>query len=66
MDQVDLIEFDGYPMLRAGSTHVEGEVYLIPDTLWPTLDAWEEVPRVYQRRRRALIDERFVWVYEAS
>ena len=66
LDQVDLIEFDGYPMLQAGSTQVEGEVYRIPDTLWPALDAWEEVPRVYQRCRRELIDGRNVWVYEAS
>ena len=44
-DQVDLIDPDGYPMLRAGFTPVEGEVYLIPDSLWPELDAWEEVPR---------------------
>ena len=66
MDQVDLIEFDGYPMLRAGSTQVEGEVYRIPDSFWLALDAWEEVPRVYQRCRRELIDGREVWVYEAS
>ena len=66
LDQVDLIEFAGYPMLRAGSTQVEGEVYRIPDTLWPALDVWEEVPRVYQRCRRELVDGREVWVYEAS
>ena len=65
MDQVDLIEFDGYPMLRAGSARVDGEVYRIPDSLWPALDAWEEVPGVYQRRRRTLLDGRRVWVYEA-
>ena len=66
LDQVDLIEFDGYPMLRAGSTQVEGEVYRIPEFLWPALDAWEDVPRVYSRRRRTLLDGRDVWVYEAS
>ena len=66
LDQVDLIEFDGYPMLRAGFTQVEGEVYRIPDSLWLALDAWEEVPRVNQRCRRELIDGREVWVYEAS
>ena len=53
-------------MLLAGSTRVDGEVYLIPDSLWQALDACEEVPRVYQRRRRKLIDGRDVWVYEAS
>ena len=45
LNQVDVNEFDGYPMLRAGFTQVEGEVYWIPDSLWPELDAWEEVPR---------------------
>ena len=45
LDQVDLIGFAGDPMLRAGSTQVEGEVYWIPDSLWPELDAWEEGPR---------------------
>ena len=65
-DRVDLIDRDGDPILRAGSTRVDGEVYLIPDSLWQALDAWEEVPRVYKRRRRELIDGRDVWVYEAS
>ena len=52
-------------MLRAGSAGMDGVVYRIPDTLWPALDAWEEVPGVYQRRRRTLLDGRRVWVYEA-
>ena len=45
---------------------VEGEVYRIPDVLWPALDDWEDVPRMYSRRRRTLLDGRDVWVYEAS
>ena len=66
MEHVNLIDRDGDPILRAGSSRVDGEVYLIPDSLWQALDAWEEVPRVYKRRRRELIDGRDVWVYEAS
>ena len=66
LNQVELTVHDGYPMLRAGSTQVEGEVYRIPDFLWPALDDWEDVPRVYSRRRRTLFDGRDVWVYEAS
>ena len=65
-DQVDLIDRDGDPILRAGSAGVDGEVDRIPDSLWPALDAWEEVPGVYQRCRRELIKGRDVWVYEAS
>ena len=52
-------------MLRAGGGRVCGEVYRIPAHLWPALDAWEEVPSVYQRRRHSLLDGRRVWVYEA-
>ena len=66
LDQVELSVHDGYPMLRSGSAQLRGEVYRIPGSLWPALDAWEEVPRIYCRRRRALIDGRDVWVYEAS
>jgi len=52
-------------MLRPGAGRVCGEVYRIPAHLWPALDGWEEVPRVYQRRRHQLLDGRQVWVYEA-
>ena len=66
LNQVELTVHDGYPMLRAGSQQVRGEIYRVPDALWPALDAWEDVPRVYSRRRRTLLDGRDVWVYEAS
>ena len=66
LDQVELSVHDGYPMLRSGSAQLRGEVYRIPESLWPALDDWEEVPRVYSRSRRALLDGRDVWVYEAS
>ena len=66
LDQVELSVHDGYPMLRSGSEQLQGEVYRIPDSLLSALDAWEEVPSVYCRRRRELIDGRNVWVYEAS
>ena len=66
LNQVKLTVHDGYPVLRAGSEQVRGEIYRISDALWPALDDWEEVPRVYSRRRRTLLDGRDVWVYEAS
>jgi gamma-glutamylcyclotransferase (GGCT)/AIG2-like uncharacterized protein YtfP len=65
LEAAELVERDGYPMLRAGNGRVCGEVYAIPAQLWPALDAWEEVPDVYQRRRHDLLDGRRVWVYEA-
>ena len=65
LEAAELVERDGYPMLRAGAGRVCGEVYRIPAHLWPALDDWEEVPSVYQRRRHSLLDGRRVWVYEA-
>ena len=66
LEAAKLVERDGYPVLRAGRGRVCGEVYAIPAQLWPALDAWEEAPRIYQRRCRELINGREVWVYEAS
>ena len=65
LEAAELVERDGYPMLRAGNGRVCGEVSAIPAQLWPALDAWEELPDVYQRRRHDLLDGRRVWVYEA-
>ena len=64
LDGVSLIEQNGYPMLISGSQQVVGEVFRIPTGLWRALDAWEETPWVYCRRRRTLLDGRSVWVYE--
>ena len=36
-------------MLIRGNGSIEGEVYRVPETAWPDLDAWEEVPEVYRR-----------------
>ena len=66
LDHVELSVHDGYPMLRSGSAQLQGEVYRIDENLWPVLDNWEDVPNVYCRRRRELIDGRNVWVYESS
>ena len=64
INDVELIERSGYPMLQPGSGQVIGEVYRIPSGLWPAIDAWEEAPRIYRRRSRTLRDGRSVWVYE--
>ena len=61
----ELVDVCGYPMLRGGTSEVHGEVYRIPADRWAALDAWEETPEVYQRRKRRLKDGRSVWVYEA-
>ena len=53
-------------MLQRGDGVVAGEVYWVPDQLWPDLDDWEEVPEVYQRSSVTLRDGRSVWLYEAA
>jgi gamma-glutamylaminecyclotransferase len=41
---------DGYPALVAGGTAaVRGEVYEVEESLIPELDAYEDVPELYQR-----------------
>ena len=60
------IDHQGYPMLRRGNGEVSGEVYWVPDHCWTALDAWEDVPEVYQRRSVPLRDGRMVWLYEAA
>ena len=53
-------------MLIRGNGSVEGEVYEIADTNWGELDAWEEVPTVYQRTVITLRDGREAWLYEKA
>ena len=63
VENAEVIEVHGYPMLRSGSGKVPGEVYRINGDRWS--DDWEDAPRAYQRRKRRLMDGREVWVYEA-
>ena len=60
------IQHRGYPMLQRGNGVISGEVYLVPESSWPALDDWEEVPEVYQRSSATLRDGRGVWLYEAA
>ena len=60
------IKHRNYPMLQRGNGSISGEVYWVPNTCWPALDDWEEVPMVYQRSSATLRDGRSVWLYEAA
>ena len=53
-------------MLRRGNNSVSGEVYIIDELHWAALDAWEDVPQLYQRSLMTLRDGRRAWVYEAA
>ena len=63
LEQAELTQVAGYPMLKPGTGDVSGEVYRIPADRWVALDAWEEVPEQYQRCQQRLQDGRIVWVY---
>ncbi len=45
-----LVNLGPYPgLLARGTGTVAGEVFGVPDCLWPSLDAFEDHPRVYVR-----------------
>jgi gamma-glutamylcyclotransferase (GGCT)/AIG2-like uncharacterized protein YtfP len=51
----ELVDMGGYPaLLEGGDGVVYGELYEIDDALRETLDAFEDVPELYQRKRVAL------------
>ena len=53
----ELVDMGGYPaLLEAGADAVRGELYEVPESLVPHLDAFEEVPMLYERKRIALAD----------
>jgi gamma-glutamylcyclotransferase (GGCT)/AIG2-like uncharacterized protein YtfP len=53
----ELVDMDGYPALLEGGTNVVvGELYEVSDSLSRELDAFEEVPALYQRRPVAMAD----------
>lgn len=60
----DLVDLGPYPALvRGGTTRVSGELYAIPTSLFPALDAFEGHPRFYRRSRIRLADGRRVEAY---
>ena len=63
-----LYDLGPYPALvRGGSTAVTGELYEVDDTLLAELDAFEAVPRLFERATIALADgttaETYVWTH---
>jgi gamma-glutamylcyclotransferase (GGCT)/AIG2-like uncharacterized protein YtfP len=59
-------EVAGYPMaIPAAGAHVAGELWGVPDDLWPRLDAYECVPTLYTRETVRTRDgeaaELYVW-----
>jgi gamma-glutamylcyclotransferase (GGCT)/AIG2-like uncharacterized protein YtfP len=51
----ELVDMGGYPaLLEDGGSVVYGELYEIDDALRATLDVFEDVPELYQRKRVAL------------
>jgi gamma-glutamylcyclotransferase (GGCT)/AIG2-like uncharacterized protein YtfP len=51
----ELVDMGGYPaLLEGGDRVVHGELYEIDDALLASLDAFEEVPDLYERKDVAL------------
>jgi gamma-glutamylcyclotransferase (GGCT)/AIG2-like uncharacterized protein YtfP len=60
-----------YPMaIPAPGAHIEGELWRVPDTLWPRLDAYECVPSLYTRETVRTRDgeeaQLYVWTGDAA
>jgi gamma-glutamylcyclotransferase (GGCT)/AIG2-like uncharacterized protein YtfP len=58
-----LFDLGPFPMAIAGEGTIRGELYAVPPEGLIALDAFEGVPRLYERHRRPLSDGRQVWVY---
>lgn len=53
----ELVDLGGYPaLLEDGATAISGEIYEVDLELLEKLDAFEEVPELYERKRVCLID----------
>jgi gamma-glutamylcyclotransferase (GGCT)/AIG2-like uncharacterized protein YtfP len=53
----ELVDLGGYPaLLEDGDTPVSGELYEVDDALLVSLDRFEDVPELYERRAVALED----------
>jgi gamma-glutamylcyclotransferase (GGCT)/AIG2-like uncharacterized protein YtfP len=53
----DLVDLGAYPgLVEGGSTAVHGELHEVEDRELPRLDAFEEVPTLYERKRVQLSD----------
>lgn len=64
----ELVDLGPYPaLLDGGSTVIVGELYEVDDALLARLDAFEEVPGVYQRKRARIADvDATVYVMHAA
>jgi gamma-glutamylaminecyclotransferase len=55
----ELVDLGGYPaLLEDGESAISGEVYDVSGELLARLDAFEEVPELYERKAIELIDGR--------
>ena len=50
-----LYHLGGYPAIAPADGRVHGELYEVPDAMWPALDRYEGVPALYRRVEVALV-----------
>jgi gamma-glutamylcyclotransferase (GGCT)/AIG2-like uncharacterized protein YtfP len=60
----EVVDVHGYPaLLEDGSVSVSGELYEVDDALLRRLDAFEEVPEVYERKSVSLTGNQHAQAY---
>ncbi|MFM9048051.1 MAG: gamma-glutamylcyclotransferase [Cyanobium sp.] len=63
LDGACLFDLGPFPMAIGGEGQILGELYGVPPATLVEIDAFEGVPRLYQRQLRSLADGRQAWVY---
>lgn len=63
LESACLFDLGPFPMAIAGEGLIEGEVYALTSAALEEIDAFEGVPRLYQRHWLPLADGRQAWVY---
>lgn len=58
-----LFDLGPFPMAIGGEGQIQGELYVVPPATLVEMDAFEGVPRLYQRHLLSLADGRQAWVY---
>lgn len=63
-----IFDVSWFPGIQQGEGHVIGDVFTVPDELWPALDAYEGVPSLYRRESVTIgaIEGVQVYVYNGS
>lgn len=64
----DLFNLGWFPGIKPGDGTVLGDVFFVPENLWPRLDAYEGVPSLYTRQTVSIepLGDVQVYVYNGN